>query len=90
MNAKHTSGPWKITRFADGTVGVYASFNGPSIEIATLRRRFADANAQLVAAAPDLLENLIGCIEVFVSHAPDCIEVQCARDAIANVTGEIE
>lgn len=44
------------------------------------------ANARLMAAAPELLENLIGCMEALASHVPDCIEVQCARAAIARAT----
>ena len=46
------------------------------------------ANARLIAAAPELLENLIGCMEALASHVPDCIEVQCARAAIAKAQGE--
>lgn len=48
----------------------------------------AKANARLIAAAPELLENLIGCMEALASHVPDCVEVQCARAAIAKATGE--
>ena len=44
-------------------------------------------NARLIAAAPDLLENLIGCMEALSSHAPDCLEVQCARIAISKALG---
>lgn len=47
-----------------------------------------EANARLIAAAPDLLENLIGCMESLASHAPDCVEVDCARAAIAKATGQ--
>ena len=43
--------------------------------------------ACLIAAAPELLENLIGCMEALASHVPDCIEVQCARAAIAKAQG---
>ncbi len=48
----------------------------------------AEANAYLIAAAPELLENLIGCMEALSSHVPDCVEVQCARAVIAKATGQ--
>lgn len=57
--------------------------------------RFLEKNhpwmrAALTAAYPELLarigaleENLQGCLEALSSHAPDCIEVSCARELLA-------
>lgn len=91
--SKHTPGPWKIIRGDDELFISSASRKG-KVEIATIDtgyiRSFAAeqrANARLIAAAPDLLENLQGCMEALASHVPDCIEVKAARDAIAKATG---
>lgn len=50
----------------------------------------ADANARLIAAAPDLLEALKACVTMYGDENPDddwtCIKL--ARAAIAKATGE--
>ena len=60
--SKHTKGPWEVR--ADWIVG----FNG-TLHIATIPRAFdgdySEANALLIAAAPDLLAALKDVLEAF-------------------------
>jgi len=84
---KHTPGPWSVEGVGIRAL-VRAGINGV---IVAVRHRLPagehEANTRLIAAALELLENLIGCMEALASHAPDCIEVQCARAAIAKAGG---
>lgn len=79
-----TKGPWHC----EGTL-VYAKKDIctmlPDNGIVTQEKL---ANAALISAAPELLENLAGCVEALASYAPDCIEVQCARAALSKAAGE--
>jgi len=75
MNTPHTPGPWEIDPDVstdvirmDGSrdrVGVAdcMSFNGPEIEE-------CEANARLIAAAPELLQAVIDLLAVAPSKAP--------------------
>lgn len=91
---KHTSGPWHWGKDYEGLFGAngeeilcYADYEGMWVRDYLKQGKI---DARLIASTPDLLENLIGCMEALASHAPDCIEVQCARAAIAKATGEQE
>lgn len=92
MTTQHTQGPWLKTLSADGRVAVnnhnrfcsefpIALVNGPSHEV--------DANARLIAAAPELLAAL----EYIVNWSPDAGKwnAETARDqalaAIAKAKG---
>ncbi len=93
MNSKHTPGPWVV----DGSVGmmkldVYA-FAG-QVRIAMIDCEYADmdeaeveANAMLIAAAPDLLAAL----QAIISHdrhlLPNPWRIEAAISAIAKATG---
>ena len=67
MEAKHTRGPWKLERLT-GDNGIGIRVTGPVVSgyTAFIRTRWAhenqrieqEANAQLIAAAPDLLDAL--------------------------------
>lgn len=82
----HVGGQQKCTIYDKFGQRIANSFEGV---MATHRTDVeCEANARLIAAAPELLENLIGCMEALASHVPDCVEVQCARAAIAKATGE--
>lgn len=88
--SKHTPGPWQLAekyncKDVRAVDGPYVADCNAS---AAIDWRTKEANARLIAAAPELLENLIGCVEALASHVPDCVEVQCARAAIAKATGE--
>lgn len=81
---------WRYQRIEEpGYVG-HSYVWGPKVSIhcAGGNLDYVESDMLLIAAAPELLENLIGCMEALASHVPDCIEVQCARAAIAKVTGE--
>ncbi|AVQ10122.1 hypothetical protein [Siphoviridae environmental samples] len=90
--SKHTPGPWTWNEDFEGLLGAsdadvlhYADYEGMWLSDYKGCRQ---ANARLIAAAPELLENLMGCMEALASYAPDCIEVQCARAAIAKAEGK--
>lgn len=70
MNTKHTPGPWKFDEtvhdnrercFVRSTVLYPGADKGASVckVTAVLGREALDANARLIAAAPDLLESLV-------------------------------
>lgn len=106
--AKHTHGPWTFSvQEQFGEVRFYvaqaegAPFTASYSDVSTLiaqtvsgeRFRTQEANARLIAAAPELLdalrgllaleeENIRGCDDIDV-----CAEVQFARAAIAKATG---
>jgi hypothetical protein len=59
VSAKHTPGPWKIDRQDDEVVMVDAS-SGPAIcDVYGDHNGERDANARLIAAAPDLYSALV-------------------------------
>lgn len=89
MSSKHTPGPWSYSKGERHNFFYIDSPSGDVVYVTeSLQPDHVEANARLIAAAPELLENLIGCMEALASHVPDCIEVQCARAAIAKTTGE--
>ena len=103
--AKHTPGPWQ----AHGTKIKHLLDSGLTENIADVRGgRFgevndtAHANARLIAAAPDLLEELRGIVQFFdlyVTTLPDRngremlgidFDIESACAAIAKATGQDE
>lgn len=83
---KHTKGPWKVFKGADRYI---IDLNGESYWIQ--REGFSGndeqrANANLIAAAPDLLEAL----EILVAHAPNKASEQVFRKLIAKAKGGAE
>ena len=104
--AKHTTGPWVILKGYDGTVEVSASrpyrinnisAGTPLICDVYQHSEFdgfsSQANANLIAAAPELLEALRGMValeEENLRSSDDidvCFELESARAAIAKATG---
>ena len=90
---KHTPGPWKV--FADGAIDVGSGFmpfggcgccGSPWINGKTPDER--NANARLIAAAPDLLDALRGMLNIGETKAEYDAAMQRAVDAIAKATGD--
>ena len=91
MSAAHTPGPWLIRKGDEWTHDV-VTLEGESTEgepmhwtvaSANGRRDEVDANARLIAAAPDLLE----IAKKLVSEGLSTSLVSSARAAIAKATG---
>ena len=98
--AKHTPGPWrheptngaKLTYVAVSTV---AGSNGNTVVIGQCAGPDKEANARLIASAPDLLEALEGLVAIAAPNIypqpdkPDSAwaKLQAARAAIAKATG---
>ena len=81
----HTPGPWLFVQGGSGDfpVWIVRIGNRGSITLpATAGMETMDADARLIAAAPELLEAL----ERYVHHFGD--PLKCARAAIAKATGE--
>ena len=90
--SKHTPGPWAYENYR-GTVHVFIDNEGGTPSICKLVGNDKDANARLIAAAPDLLEAL----EYYVEKVADLsrygvmIETSLrekAEAAIAKAKGE--
>ncbi len=60
MNTAHTPGPWNCDKPMHGDTHRYVHVDGPVICVINLAgdRLLAEANAMLIAAAPELLEAL--------------------------------
>ena len=91
MNAKHTPGPWRAdawnfhsrttVRAGDETI---AECHGHGRD-----RHQCEADARVIAAAPDLLEALEDALDLIESISPvEGDTVRKARAAIAAATGE--
>ncbi len=93
MNSKHTPGPWAVRE----NIATNDMRIGPpdKVAVAILRSdahaENLDANARLIAAAPDLLAELHGlCNAIEMGAHPDEIAylVLRSRNAIADARGE--
>lgn len=93
MSAKHTPGPWSTASdpcHFDSQTTVVAANGARVAEVTGSAFDEAEANARLIAAAPDLLE----ACKAFVAHYPMGTNpflddaFRAARAAIARATGE--
>jgi hypothetical protein len=96
----HTPGPWTVD-YTDDNLRIYvgdlliAEVNGSTehIEVRGLDGETTEANAWLIAAAPDLLaalERILARVEtlnLFTEHGEDAKVVEQARAAIAKAQG---
>ena len=92
MSAQHTPGPWKVkahsTAVLAGRKQICSHVNAASVLPVNMveDQKIANANARLIAAAPDLLEALQ---HLMVAHGEQLdYAFQQAQDAIAKATGE--
>ena len=99
--SKHTPGPWTVDWSDDGPL-IYtgdlliASVSGSTehVEVQGLDGETTEANAWLIAAAPDLLaalERILARVEtlnLFAEHGEDAKVVEQARAAIAKAQGQ--
>lgn len=91
MQAKHTPGPWAVNGSTISSAPTDAAPTGYALAHvlnpyagATGAAARVDANAALIAAAPDLLENLRQLADLLESIGHDCTP---AREVIARATG---
>ena len=87
IKAKHTPGPWKIDYGYNRSI----NFIGPCVPdqyAGSSWLRVTEANARLIAAAPELLDALKGMLEVFGDEfgMDDSSVCDDARAAIAKAT----
>ena len=96
----HTSGPWTVD-YTDDNLRIYAGdlligeVNGSTehIEVRGLDEETTEANAWLIAAAPDLLAALerilarVETLDLFTERGEEAKVVEQARAAIGKATG---
>jgi hypothetical protein len=92
MNTQHTPAPWKVNEELDSYVISDCSEEGLFISRVWKHWHNSEANARLIAAAPELLEALENLMEwcawnVNVAHFP---EYDIAFKVIAKATGKKE
>jgi hypothetical protein len=84
----HTPGPWRIVN-AGSAVFAHDGVMTASVYPADLWKKDEMlANARLIAAAPELLEELKDLVAFFDPNGPLAENVKSARAAIAKATGE--
>lgn len=98
MTTKHTPGPWAVAKAKHGVDMSHhiVALVAPDREDRALVVHAhqgddtqADANARLIAAAPELLEALEGLLAVSVDTSPaELLAMIAAREAIAKAKGE--
>jgi hypothetical protein len=96
MKLKHTPGPWNYSGLTfeteNGSFSIWKDQgeNGSTLicEIDKgIRHEKANANAKLIAAAPELLENLIRCVDRLEENGMGSMSaVRRAKEAIKKAT----
>lgn len=86
----HTSGPWKVVQswydfMVEGPDGQEIIWQDGPYDTPTIK----EANARLIAAAPEMLEVLNAWLDQYKDEEyKDCPEVVQTRAAIAKATGQ--
>ena len=99
MKMKHTPGPWKITDKIDGQFAYTPRIHvGPAVVYYTAGyhtaeqdsefKAIAEANARLIAAAPELLDALQEIVEAQKGGYLGWSHIDAASAAIAKATGQ--
>ena len=86
MNTKHTPGPWVIESRTNKGAGFSIIAKEAHFSCAGVAHYIGEADARLIAAAPDLLEALKRMREKYGEYACEICEI--ADSAIAKATGE--
>ena len=97
MSTQHTPGPWRIGTTPPNGEQTIGTQQGLMVAVATTGANTpTEANARLIAAAPDLLEALKACIPHLErdDHHTDALSRErphyaAARAAIAKATGAV-
>ncbi len=90
---KHTRAPWKFDTDNKGTYVVISDYGVVHISDGVGQSEQREANARLIASAPELLEALQDCVESLsrLDDKDDAYRVAClkqAREAIAKAGGQ--
>ena len=95
MASSHTHGPWRTKRWTSKESGIVATIDGKESDVCGYA---LNANARLIAAAPDLLEALIGLEGILATAESNAsgnpeweavsAKINAARTAIAKATGQ--
>lgn len=86
---KHTPGPWRQGGGYDGIIGILAPEDGDGaskVVCDVFERDEQQANAKLIAAAPDLLEALVALLAAKDLGAHEFNAIDLAEAAIAKAT----
>ena len=89
MEKKHTPGPWEVRKTASGNPFIYAgqlNVAGVAMVRAGVDSATAEANARLIAAAPELLEALIQAVAWIEGEITAVNALSKAHAAIAKAT----
>ena len=94
----HTPGPWRVSRDSYGIVRIWADYRGEECDVAcpegdgSINSAERDANARLIAAAPELLTALQGLLADYQNALSDSrqrdVVVTAAKAAIAKATAK--
>ena len=99
MTTKHTPGPWEKADGTDGITRGIRGWHGPEMVnvinwngISRATSVTGQANARLLAAAPDLLDELLSVLDWAVTERAPLREqeIESIRKVIAKATGESE
>ena len=99
MTTKHTPGPWEKADGTDGITRGIRGWHGPEMVnvinwngISRATSVTGQANARLIAAAPDLLDELLSVLDWAVTERAPLREqeIESIRKVIAKATGESE
>ncbi len=90
---KHTPGPWKLGRLGKSTQHIdgdlWSSFCKVYVVVGGEKNQEGEANARLIAAAPEMFALLEECEKhMIISTQADMIRLDQIRAAIAKARGE--
>lgn len=88
---KHTQGNWAVGAIHGGLIDIESYIGGVKLRVGQIIRTkdgIGEANARLIATAPDLLAALELIVQVYdQGHGIECV-IGAGRTAIAKATGE--